>query len=207
MSSGSYLIGVGGGSASGKTSISHKIQEAIDSGDCTLISSDCFYKELSQSDLQNLHNYNWDHPDAFDFEEMQHCLSKLLNGEEVNIPVYDYVNNRRSDTPIAAKPTRVIILEGIMALYDPKIRDMMDLKIFVHTDSDECLARRILRDTQYRGRDVLSVINQYRRFVKPAFDEFISPMMKHADIIVPRGAENKVALDLLTKNIKLTIES
>mmetsp|Transcript_27120 Transcript_27120/g.26773 ORF Transcript_27120/g.26773 Transcript_27120/m.26773 type:complete len:139 (+) Transcript_27120:209-625(+) len=138
---------------------------------------------------------------------MHHCLSKLLNGEEVNIPVYDYVNNRRSDTPIAAKPTRVIILEGIMALYDPKIRDMMDLKIFVHTDSDECLARRILRDTQYRGRDVLSVINQYRKFVKPAFDEFISPMMKHADIIVPRGAENKVALDLLTKNIKLTIES
>lgn len=207
MSSGSYLIGVAGASASGKTSISHKIQEAIENGECTLISTDCFYKELTQDQHNEAQNYNWDHPDAFDFEEMHHCLSKLLMGEEVNIPVYDYVNNRRSDTPSAAKPTRVIILEGIMALHDEKIRNMMNLKIFVHTDSDECLARRILRDTQFRGRDVLSVINQYRRFVKPAFDDFIGPAMKHADIIVPRGGKNKIALNLITQNLKLMVQS
>ncbi|CAG9330234.1 unnamed protein product [Blepharisma stoltei] len=197
-----YLIGIAGGSASGKTSLSNKIQEAL-SVDCTVISTDCFYKDLTPSQLLEVAEYNFDHPDAFDFIEMNQALWKLLHCEEVNVPIYDYTRCRRSDSFIAAKPTQFVILEGIMALYDPKIRDMIDLKIFVHTDSDECLARRIIRDTEQRGRDIHSVIHQYRKFVKPAFDEFIFPMMKFSDIIVPRGAENKIAFDLIIQNLKI----
>ncbi|CAG9333191.1 unnamed protein product [Blepharisma stoltei] len=195
-----YLIGITGGSASGKTSLSNRIQEAL-ALDCTLINSDYFYKDLTPLQLQKVSEYNFDHPDAFDFVEMHHTIWNLMNGEEVNVPIYDYAHYCRSNSFILAKPAQFIILEGIMALYDTKIREMMNLKIFVHTDSDECLARRILRDTEMRGRDIKSVINQYRKFVKPAFDDFIFPMMKFADIIIPRGAENKTAFDIIIQNL------
>jgi uridine kinase len=196
-----FIIGVTGGSASGKTSLCKSIQDSL-GVDCTMISVDSFYKDLSPDQLSDVKNYNFDHPDAFSFTELLESIQKLQNNEFVEIPVYDYLNYKRSGEYILVRPTKVIIIEGIMALYDPDIRNKFNIKIFIHTDDDERLARRILRDTQVRGRDIVSVISWYRKFVKPAFDDFIAPVMKYADLIIPRGAENKVALDLLIENLR-----
>jgi uridine kinase len=201
-----FLIGVTGGSASGKTSLCKAIHDSLGNIDSTMISVDSFYKDLKQSELEHVSDYNFDHPDAFAFSELQQALHELQNKHAVQIPVYDYVSYRRTGETITVSPTKVVIVEGIMALYDPEVRNMFDLKIFVHTDDDERLARRILRDTQTRGRDIVSIIQWYRRFVKPAFDDFIAPVMKYADIIIPRGVENKVALGLLTDNLRIRIQ-
>lgn len=200
-----FLIGITGGSASGKTSVSLKIQQALNLSDCTILSTDYFYKDLTPAQLSDVNNYNFDHPNAFDFEEMHQTLSKLIEGQSMHIPKYDYANFRRSPLTIEAHSTRVMILEGIMAFYDPKIRNLMDLKIFVLTDADECLARRVVRDVEERGRDVNSIIGQYLKFVKPSYDEFIYPLMKQADIIIPRGANNEVALRIIIENLRLKI--
>ncbi|OMJ78914.1 hypothetical protein SteCoe_21184 [Stentor coeruleus] len=197
-----FLIGVTGGSASGKTSLSTAIHDSLGTIDSSMISVDSFYKDLTEDELQHVSDYNFDHPNAFSFTELLSALQKLQNNEVVEIPVYDYVRYKRTGETISVKPTKIIIVEGIMALYDKEVRDMFNLKIFVYTDDDERLARRILRDTQIRGRDIVSIISWYRRFVKPAFDEFISPVMKYADLIIPRGVENKVALDLLVNNLR-----
>lgn len=151
------IIGVCGGSASGKTSLCKSIHDSLGI-DCSMISVDSFYKDLTQSQLNDVSNYNFDHPDAFGFDELLSALKKLKNNESVEIPVYDYVRYKRSDQTLIINPTKVIIVEGIMALYDHDVRNMYNLKIFVHTDDDERLARRILRDTQTRGRDVISTI-------------------------------------------------
>ena len=196
-----FLIGVTGGSASGKTSLCKAIHDSLGTSSCTMISVDSFYKNLTPSQLNDVSNYNFDHPDAFGFSELLISIQQLQKGEPVDIPIYDYVNYRRSGELLRIEPSKVIIVEGIMSLYDQDVRKLFDLKIFVHTDDDERLARRILRDTLTRGRDVVSIIQWYRRFVKPAFDEFISPVMKYADIIIPRGVENKAALDLLIEHL------
>lgn len=200
-----FLIGVSGGSASGKTSLCKVLHESIGVDNCSMISVDSFYKNLTQEELNDVANYNFDHPNAFGFTELLAALQKLENNESVDIPIYDYVNYKRTGETLRIDPCKVIIVEGIMSLYDVEVRNMFNLKIFVHTDDDERLARRVLRDTQTRGRDVVSIIQWYRRFVKPAFDEFIAPVMKYADIIIPRGSENKVALDLLIGNLRLRI--
>ena len=200
-----FLIGVTGGSASGKTSLCRAIHDYLGPIDSSIISTDSFYKDLTPEELANVSDYNFDHPHAFDFLEVSSAIQGLLKKQSVNIPVYDYVNYCRTGETQTINPTKVIIVEGIMALYDKEVRSMYDLKIFVHTDDDERLARRIERDTRTRGRDVYSSISWYRKFVKPAFDDFIAPVMKYADIIIPRGVENKVALELLTSNLKSRI--
>jgi uridine kinase len=200
-----FLIGVSGGSASGKTSLCKAIHDSLGPEDCSMIPVDSFYKNLTSEELLNVSDYNFDHPNAFDFSELQQSLTGLLLNNEVEIPIYDYVNYSRTGKTLTIKPTKIVIIEGIMALYDKEVRSMFDLKIFVHTDDDERLARRIERDTRTRGRDVFSTISWYRKFVKPAFDDFIAPVMKYADIIIPRGVENKVALDLLISNLRARV--
>jgi len=200
-----FLIGVSGGSASGKTSLCRAIHDCLGPIDSSIISTDSFYKDLTPEELENVSDYNFDHPNAFDFSEVFSAIQGLVKSQSVSIPVYDYVGYRRTGETQTINPTKVIIVEGIMALYDKDIRSMYDLKIFVQTDDDERLARRIERDTGTRGRDVYSSISWYRKFVKPAFDDFIAPVMKYADIIIPRGVENKVALELLTSNLKSRI--
>lgn len=197
-----FLIGVTGGSASGKTSLCNAIHKVLGEYDCSIISVDSFYKDVTPEQLEHITEYNFDHPNAFDFIELSCAVQNLLSCKPASIPVYDYVNYRRTGEFTTINPTKVIIVEGIMALYDPQLRNLLDLKIFVHTDDDERLARRIERDTKTRGRDVYSSISWYRKFVKPAFDDFIAPCMKYADIIIPRGIDNVVAIDLLTNNLK-----
>ena len=150
-----------------------------------------------------MEEYNFDHPDAFDTDQLLECMGKLKSGQSVNIPIYDFKNHRRcSESFRKVNVSDVIILEGILVFHDQRVRDLMDMKIFVDTDADIRLARRIRRDTVERGRDVLSVLEQYGRFVKPAFDDFILPSKKYADVIIPRGGDNHVAIDLIAQHIR-----
>jgi uridine kinase len=197
------LIGIAGGSASGKTCLSDKVFRGL-GATCCLLAVDCFYKNLTKEQLLNVGEYNFDHPDAIDFDEVLETVKLLVDRQGVSVPTYDYEICAR-DGMQQVGPADVIVLEGIFALHDSRLRDLMDMKIFVHTDDDERLCRRILRDTAERGRSVENVIAQYLKFVKPSYDDIIKPTMKYADLIVPKGAENKVAVDLIIHNLSTRI--
>ncbi|KAJ4973682.1 hypothetical protein NE237_006856 [Protea cynaroides] len=197
-----FVIGVAGGTASGKTTVCDMIIAQLHDQRVVLVSQDSFYHVLSEEKLKQVHEYNFDHPDAFNTELLFSCMEKLKSGHAVDIPVYDYKSHKNHMEPARqVNPSDVIILEGILVLHDPRVRDLMNMKIFVDTDSDVRLARRIQRDTVERGRDIQSVLDQYAKFVKPGFDDFILPSKKHADIIIPRGGDNDVAVDLIVQHI------
>ncbi|KAL3080041.1 hypothetical protein niasHT_034599 [Heterodera trifolii] len=200
----SYLIGICGGSASGKTTVAKKIIERLEMPWVTVLAMDSFYKVLNeeQHQLAAKQEYNFDHPDAFDFELLRESLVRLREGKSVEVPVYDFSTHRRAKNPKLMYGADIIIFEGILAFHKSEISELMDLKVFVDTDSDIRLARRLERDIAERGRDATGVLEQYLKFVKPAFDMFIAPEMKIADIIVPRGGENTVAIDLIVRQIK-----
>lgn len=197
-----YLIGISGGSASGKTSVAQVISKLMGIQDCILISQDSYYKVLKEDQYRNLSEYNFDHPNAFDFDLVVEHLSDLLNGKDVNMPVYNFTVSKRESFTQLVKPCNLIIFEGILALYDKRVRNLMDMRIFVDTDSDVRLARRVYRDIKERGRNLNNVLNRYHKFVKPAFDEYIRPTRKLADVIILRGAENTVAIDLVAQHLK-----
>jgi uridine kinase len=158
---------------------------------------------LTLEELENVGEYNFDHPDAFDTEELLSCLENMLHCQPVQIPVYDFKRHRRSsETFRKVNAADVIIMEGILVFHDSRVRDLMNMKIFVDTDADVRLARRIRRDTMERGRDVNGVIEQYAKFVKPAFNDFVLPSKKYADVIIPRGGDNHVAIDLIVQHIR-----
>uniref|UniRef100_A0A1I8A2X2 Uridine kinase n=1 Tax=Steinernema glaseri TaxID=37863 RepID=A0A1I8A2X2_9BILA len=198
-----YLIGICGGSASGKTTVAKKIIDRLEMPWVTVLSMDSFYKVLSPEDheLAAENNYNFDHPDAFDFEALHEVLARLRQGKSVEVPVYDFTTHSRDKNPKVMYGADVLIFEGILAFHNEEINKLIDLKIFVDTDSDTRLARRLQRDIEERGRDIAGVLKQYKDFVKPAFDSFIAPCMKVADIIVPRGGDNYVAIDLILRQI------
>lgn len=195
------VIGISGGSASGKTSICRKVQEGL-GVDCTVLEMDHFYRGLTPEEKENVSEYNFDHPEALDLDGIYQALETLRKGQDAVIPVYCFKTHRRTGNTQIVKANRLILYEGIFSLLDPKVRNLMKLKIFVQTDDDLRLARRLLRDTQERGREVNDVLDQYFKFVKPSYDEFIRPTMKHADIIIPQGAHNQVAIDLVLLNLK-----
>ncbi|XP_039158138.1 uridine kinase-like protein 5 isoform X2 [Eucalyptus grandis] len=196
-----FVIGVAGGTASGKTTVCNMIISQMRHERVVLVNQDSFYHSLSDEKLQKVHEYNFDHPDAFNTELLLSCMEKLKLGQEVSIPSYDFKSHKSTEAACKVNPSDVIILEGILVLHDPRVRDLMNMKIFVDTDSDIRLARRIQRDTIERGRDIQGVLDQYDRFVKPSFDEFILPSKKFADIIIPRGGDNDVAIDLIVQHI------
>ncbi|KAI9150924.1 Uridine kinase [Blastocladiella emersonii ATCC 22665] len=198
-----YIVGMSGGSASGKTSIAQRILRSL-GPQVVLLSMDSFYKSLTPEQIAAAHRneHDFDHPSSFDYERLFEVLEGLKLGKAVEVPVYDFTTHSRlADKVEKIYGANVVIFEGIFALYDKNVRDLMDLKVFVDTDSDVRLARRLRRDIAERGRDAAGVLQQYHRFVKPAFDEFIYPTMKWADIIAPRGKDNTVAVDLINKHI------
>ncbi|KAI9490878.1 uracil phosphoribosyltransferase-domain-containing protein [Zychaea mexicana] len=200
----SYVIGVAGGSASGKTSVAERILKNLNVPWVVIVSMDSFYNVLKpeQSKLAHENNWNFDHPSSIDYDLLFDALCKLKHGKSVQIPNYDFSLHARTDKTTTIYGANVIIFEGIYGLYNKKIRDLMDLKIFVDTDADIRLARRLQRDIAERGRDLQGVLQQYTRFVKPAFDDYIQPTVKYADVIIPRGLENVVAIDLITKHVQ-----
>ncbi|CAH2077869.1 unnamed protein product [Thlaspi arvense] len=195
-----FVIGVAGGAASGKTTVCDMIIQQLHDQRVVLINQDSFYHSLTEEELARVHEYNFDHPDAFDTELLLSCMEKLRQGEAVDIPKYDF-KTYKSSVFRRVNPTDVIILEGILLFHDPRVRRLMNMKIFVCTDADVRLARRIRRDTVENGRDIGAVLDQYSKFVKPAFDDFILPTKKYADIIIPRGGDNHVAIDLIVQHI------
>ncbi|XP_019052556.1 PREDICTED: uridine kinase-like protein 3 isoform X2 [Nelumbo nucifera] len=198
-----FVIGVAGGTASGKTTVCNMIIAQLHDQRVALVNQDSFYRMLSKEKLKQVHEYNFDHPDAFDTDLLLSCMEKLKRGQAVTVPNYDYKSRRNNTLPQQkVNPSDVIILEGILVLHDSRVRDLMNMKIFVDTDSDLRLARRIQRDTIERGRDIRTVLDQYSKFVKPSFEEFILPSKKYADIIIPRGGDNDVAVDLIVQHIR-----
>lgn len=198
-----FVIGICGGSASGKTSVATKIIEELNVPWVTLLSMDAFYKALNakQHELASLNQYNFDHPDAFDFELLIETLRKLKEGRRVEVPIYNFKTHTRENRKKVMYGANVILFEGILAFYHKELLEIMDMKVFVDTDSDIRLVRRLQRDITERGRDIESVLKQYEKYVKPAFDYYIAPSMVHADLIVPRGGENKVAIHLIVQHV------
>ncbi|XP_073149367.1 uridine kinase-like protein 5 [Henckelia pumila] len=197
-----FIIGVAGGTASGKTTVCDKIISQLHDQRVVLVNQDAFYRSLSSEQLEKVREYNFDHPDAFDTELLLSCMETLSHGRAARIPNYDFKSHKSTEPSRLVNPSDVIILEGILVLQDSHVRDLMNMKIFVDTDSDLRLARRIQRDTVERGRNIENVLDQYAKFVKPSFEEFILPSKKHADVIIPRGADNDVAIDLIVQHIR-----
>lgn len=198
-----YIIGIAGGSASGKTSVCNAMIDRVGVRWVANISTDSFYKILTpeESHEANKNNYNFDHPTAFDMDLLLETLQKLKAGRSVELPIYDFATHGRTAKTKYVYGADVIVLEGIFALYDDRIRALMDLKIFVETDDDVRLARRLKRDIIERGRNITGVLQQYEKFVKPAYDDYIYPTKRYADVIVPRGVDNEVAIGLLSTHI------
>lgn len=203
-----FLIGICGGSASGKTTVAKKIIAELGVPWVVIISLDSFYKVLTaeQHDQAERSEYNFDHPDAFDWELACITLKKLKEGKNAKIPIYDFSSHSRLEKEKTVYGANVIIFEGIMTFSDPELLKLFDIKIFVDTDSDIRLARRLRRDISERGRDITSVLKQYDKFVKPMFEKFIAPSMKDADIVVPWEGTNNVAIDLIVKHISSQLE-
>ncbi|XP_018336084.1 uridine-cytidine kinase-like 1 isoform X2 [Agrilus planipennis] len=203
-----FVIGICGGSASGKTTVAEKIIAALDMPWVTLLSMDSFYKVLNekQHELADKNEYNFDHPDAFDFDLLLKTLERLKVGKKVEVPIYNFITHAREMRTKTMYGANVIIFEGILTFYNPKVLDILDMKIFVDTDADIRLARRLRRDISMRGRDLEGVIKQYTNMVQPSFNHYIAPLMIHADIIVPRGGENEVALELIVQHVQTQLQ-
>ncbi|EME3527655.1 uridine kinase [Enterococcus faecium] len=195
------IIGVTGGSGSGKTSVSRAIFNNFSDHSIMMLEQDSYYKDQSHLSFEERLNTNYDHPFAFDNDLLIQHVGDLLNYKAIEKPVYDYVAHTRSQATIIQEPKEVIILEGILILEDERLRDLMDIKVYVDTDDDIRIIRRIKRDMEERGRTLDSVIEQYLTVVKPMYHQFIEPTKRYADIIVPEGGENHVAIDLITTKV------
>lgn len=196
------IIGVTGGSGSGKTTVSRAIFKQLHGHSLLMLQEDSYYNDQSDMPFEERIKTNYDHPNAFDTELLVKQLKDLLDWKTIEKPIYDYTEHTRSSEVEKVEPKEVIILEGILVLNDPALRDLMDIKIFVDTDDDIRIIRRIQRDIEERGRSLQSVIDQYKSTVKPMYHQFIEPTKRYADIIVPEGGENQVAIDLLVTKVR-----
>ena len=195
------VIGVAGGTGSGKTTLVKALQNRFGEN-ITVLSHDNYYKRHDELSYEERSHLNYDHPDAFDTDMMIEHLRLLKQGRSVHCPVYDFKVHNRSGETIEIEPRPVILVEGILIFADPALSDLMDIRVFVDADADVRLARRVLRDTEKRGRTVRSVVEQWQNTVKPMHEKYVEPSKKNADIIVPQGGKNPVALDLIVGRIQ-----
>ena len=200
------VIGIAGGTGSGKTTITRRLTERF-AGDVSVIHHDNYYKAHHDMPYEERTLLNYDHPDAFDTDMLIEHLKLLKQGQSVQCPVYDYSIHDRTDRTITIRPTRVIIVEGILIYENKELCDQMDIKIFVDADADVRILRRIVRDVRDRGRSLESVINQYLSTVKPMHEAFVEPSKRRADVIVPEGGHNLVALDMVIQRVRAHLES
>lgn len=197
-----HLIGIAGGSASGKTMVARAIVEDLGADEAFVIDQDSYYRDLSHIPFDERTRQNFDHPSAFDYELLLDHLRQLLTGGFVDRPTYDYARHTRSGQTERVGDHTVIILEGILVLDDERLRELMSIKVFIDTDPDVRLMRRIRRDIIQRGRDLEGVLNQYETTVRPMHLQFIEPSKRYADIIIPEGVENRVGVDLLRTKVR-----
>ena len=196
------VVGVAGGTGSGKTTVAQAILDRAGTSQISLIQHDAYYKDLGDLPVAQRALRNFDHPDALDNQLLIAHLKKLKSGQPVEMPIYDFTTHTRTSETVIVKPSRVILFEGILILADEALRQLMDVKIYVDTDADIRLIRRIQRDLAERGRTLDSVIHQYRATVRPMHEQFVEPSKRHADIIIPEGGFNEVAMDLIAARIK-----
>lgn len=196
------LIGITGGTGSGKSTIADEIYSSFSDECIAMIQQDMYYKDQSHLTMEERVKTNYDHPRAFDNDLMVEHLKALINGEAIEKPIYDFAEHNRSKETVTVESKRIIIVEGILVLEDERIRDLLDIKVYVDTDADIRILRRLVRDIEERGRTVDSVIEQYLSVVRPMHMQFIEPTKRNADIIVPEGGQNKVAIDILVSKIK-----
>ena len=195
------IIGIAGPSAGGKTTVANDIVDNFDKDIVTIISFDDYYKDQSHMDMETRYKTNYDHPNAFDIDLLLEDIKLLRKGITISKPIYDFTKHNRSFEVEQVKPTKIIVIEGLFVLLDKRIVDMLDIKLYVETDSDECFIRRLLRDIEGRGRTMDQVVDQYLKTVKPMYLEFIKPTKINADIIIPRGGGNNVAIELIVHKI------
>jgi uridine kinase len=200
------VIGVAGGTGSGKTTVANEIYNEFANESILMIEQDAYYKDQAHLPMEERLKTNYDHPFAFDNDLLIAHVTNLINNNPIDKPVYDYANHTRSSEVTHLEPKDVIILEGILVLEDERLRNLMDIKLFVDTDADLRIIRRMLRDTSERGRSIESVIEQYTTVVRPMHLQFIEPTKRYADIIIPEGGQNAVAIDLMVTKIKTILE-
>jgi uridine kinase len=196
------MIGVAGGSSSGKTTISERLVELTGEQHLSRIELDSYYLDRSDQTLEERSQADYDHPDAFDWNLLNDHLAALANGASVPVPIYDFADHNRSGDTREVHPNRIVVVDGILVLYDRTLRERFDLKIFVDTPADIRLIRRLRRDVADRGRTPDSVIEQYLGTVKPAHERFIEPSKRHADVIIPEGGLNRPAIDVLLARVR-----
>ena len=196
------LIGIAGGTGSGKTLVAKNIFKELGSDRVVRVCQDSYYRDLSHIDMAERITHNFDHPDALDTDLLIEQMKALKSGRTVRQPVYDFVTHTRKSETIAVGPHRVIVLEGILIFDDPGLRDLMDIKVYVDTDADIRLLRRMRRDMLERGRTLDSVIEQYESSVRPMHIQFVEPCKRYADVIIPEGGHNRIAIDLITTKIE-----
>ncbi len=199
------IIGVAGGTGSGKSTLVKRLQEAFAGDEVVTLCHDYYYKAYPELTYEERTKLNYDHPQSFDTDMLVEHLKSLKSGLPVKHPVYSFVEHNRTGDTVGVAPSRVIIVDGILIFENRELRDMMDIKVFVDTDADVRLARRIIRDVQERGRSMESVITQYLQTVKPMHEEFVEPSKKYADVIIPEGGFNSVAVGMLIENIRSMI--
>lgn len=198
----SIIIGVSGGSGSGKTTVSREIMEHLAGESVVMLAQDAYYNKQDQLTMDERKAVNYDHPDAFDTNLMVEQLQKLIKWEAIEEPIYDYVASTRGKDTLTIEPADVIIVEGVLLFVDERLRDLIDIKVYVDTDDDIRFIRRLQRDMVERGRSPESIINQYLASVKPMYHQFVEPTKRYADIIIPEGGSNKIAIKMLESQIR-----
>jgi len=199
------IIGIAGGSGSGKSTVVRQIQKRLHKDAVTVLPQDAYYKDNGHLSPEQRAKINFDHPSSIEFSLLIKHLDALKEGNEINMPIYSYLTCARAKETIPVTPKKVVIVEGILILTNPRLRDRMDVKVFVDADADDRLMRIIRRDIEERGRSFNQVLEHYDRYVKPMHLQFIEPTKRYADIIVPQGGDNHIAIDILTSRIKLKL--
>lgn len=201
-----FLLGVAGGTGSGKTTVARRILDAVGETRLALLEMDAYYRDVEWHGEADLLHHNFDHPKALDFELLIRHLAELRGGRPVEAPIYDFKRHRRTERTRTIRPEAVIIVEGILVLVDPELRRLLDFKIYVDTDADVRLARRLRRDIDERGRHVEDVLRQYEGSVRPMHLEFVEPSKRWADVIIPEGGENTVAVEMVAARVEKILD-
>ncbi len=196
------IIGITGGTGSGKSTVARAIYKSFGTDSIAILMQDSYYKDQTDIPPESRVKINYDHPDAFDTELLIEHIKKLLDNKPIDVPQYDFTDNNRKKETIRLHPKKIIILEGIMIFNDPRLRDLIDIKIYVDTDADIRILRRLVRDINSRGRTLKSVVDQYLNVVRPMHIQFVEPAKRYADIIIPEGGHNQVAIDLMVRSVK-----
>lgn len=201
------LIGIAGGTGSGKTTLANKLVDSFGKNEVSVLRHDNYYKSHDEISYEERAKLNYDHPDAFDTELLCEHIKALKSGQSIRMPVYDYTEHNRSKETVTVNPAPVVLLEGILIFAEKSLCELMEIKVFVDTDADVRILRRIVRDVKKRGRSLDSVIEQYLATVKPMHEQFVEPSKRQADIIIPEGGKNRVALDMLIQRVRRHLET